>query len=80
MWYITSYLYPAVLRYSGGDGGATDQRAHHGARMAVHHVRGVYHRSGGRAHIRADDQHVPAAQCGRHQQVAEHQADPGVTA
>lgn len=48
--------------------------------MAVHHVRGVHHRAGGRAHIRADDQHVPAAQRGRHQQVAEHQADPGVAA
>lgn len=68
------------MRNAGGDGGATDQRADHGARMAVHHVRGVHHRAGGRAHIRADDQHVPAAQRGRHQQVAEHQADPGVAA
>lgn len=48
--------------------------------MAVHHVRGVHHRAGGRAHIRVDDQHVPVAQRGRHQQAAEHQADPGVAA
>jgi len=48
--------------------------------MAVYHVRGVHHRAGGRAHIRVDDQHVPVAQRGRHQQAAEHQADPGVTA
>jgi len=48
--------------------------------MAVHHVRGVHHRAGGRAHIRADDQHVPVAERGRHQQAAVHQADPGVAA
>lgn len=65
---------------TGGDGGAADQRADHGAGVAVHHVRRVHHRAGGRAHIRADDQHVPAAQRGRHQQAAEHQADPGVAA
>lgn len=65
---------------TGGNGGAADQRADHGAGMAVHHVRGVYHRARGRAHIRADDQHVPAAERGRHKQTAMHQADPGVTA
>jgi len=48
--------------------------------MVVHHVRGVHHRAGGRAHIRVDDQHVPVAQRGRHQQAAEHQVDPGVAA
>lgn len=48
--------------------------------MVVHHVCGVHHRAGGRAHICADDQHVPAAQRGRHQQAAEHQADTGVAA
>lgn len=48
--------------------------------MAVHHVRGMHHRAGGRAHIRPDDQHVPATERGRHQQAAEHQAHPGVAA
>lgn len=51
---------------AGSDGGAADQRADHGAGMAVHHVRGVHDRAGGRAHIRADDQHVPVAERGRH--------------
>jgi len=48
--------------------------------MAVHHVRGVHDCTGGRAHIRADDQHVFAAERGRDQQTAEHQVDPGVAA
>lgn len=47
--------------------------------MVVHHVRGVHHRASGRAHIRTDDQHILATKRGRHQQVAEHQADPGVS-
>lgn len=47
--------------------------------MAIHHVCCMHHRAGGRAHFRVDDQHVPVAQRGRHQQVAEHQADSGVT-
>lgn len=48
--------------------------------MVVHHVRGVHHCASGSTHIRIDDQHVPVAQRGRHQQAAEHQADPGVAA
>lgn len=48
--------------------------------MVIHYVRGVHHCASGSAHIRIDDQHVPVAQRGRHQQAAEHKADPGVAA
>lgn len=65
---------------AGSDGRAADQREHGGTGMAVHHVRGVHHRAGGRAHIRADDQHVPVAERGRDQQAAVHETDPGVAA